>query len=194
MLDTPACLQLLGRNALWSRRSNALEVILLWLVSESTVSTGVGSTKKEASGHRVKILQPAACSYIFKPNHWLTLNVWVWAMLLASSYLNQLSWKIESCLDLPESRYNVWSDLSRINKYKFARCPQTQHISIRLCKRANSKEAVDGAEDDISPSFFGTLESFLWKWMGPILSCAVGMLLSKGLALCLNIHWAHGWV
>lgn len=154
------------------------------------VRIGVGSTKKQASGHRVKILQPAACSYIFKPSDWLTLNVWAWAMLLASCYLNQLSWKIESCLDLPEPRYDVWSDLSRINKYKFACCLQTQHISIRLCKRAHSKEAVDGAEDDINPSFFGTLESFLWKWMRPILSCAVGMLLSRGLALRLpKYHW-----
>lgn len=117
-----------SRNALGSCWSIILEVTVLWLVSESTRS-GPGSvqTKKEASGHRVKVLQPGSCSHSVEPSSWLMLDVWTWAMQLASCYLHQLSWKIESCLDLPEPRYDVWSDLSRINKYK------AQHISVRLC-------------------------------------------------------------
>lgn len=114
-------------------RFTMLEVTLLWLVSDS-IELGPGSsqTKNEALGDRLKLWQPGACSYNFKPNFWLMLDVWTWAMQLASCCLNQLDWMIESWLDLPESRGEVWSDLSRINKNKYAYCLQTQHISVSL--------------------------------------------------------------
>lgn len=118
----------------WESANLLIEVTLPQLVSDS-IELGPGSrqTKKEASGDRLKLWQPGACSYNFKPNFWLMLDVWTWAMQLAPCCLNQLGWMIESWLDLPESRCEVWSDLSRINKNKFAHCLQTQHISVSLC-------------------------------------------------------------
>lgn len=98
------------------------------------VRTRVKSNKKkEASGERLKLWQPGVCSSNFRPNFWLMLDVWTWAMQLAPCCLNQLGWMIELWLDLPESRCEVWSDLSRINKNEFARCLQTQRISVSLC-------------------------------------------------------------
>lgn len=118
----------------WESVDLLIEVTLPWLVSDS-IELGPGSsqTKKDSSGDRLKLWQPGACSYNFKPNFWLMLDVWTWAMQLAPCCLNQLGWMIESWLDLPESRCKVWSDLSRINKNKFSHCLQTQHISVSLC-------------------------------------------------------------